>query len=186
MTLKDLLKDKFKDGMTVEEIENAISDIGLPEDKTAEVDRLREALSKSNSEAASYKKQLREKLSAEEIKEKEDAEKREKLQSDYDDLLRRVQTSETKAKFLSLGYDEESASKAAEALISGDYDSLFESQKTQMDAAEHRIREEVLKGTPRPDGGKGKKMSMDDIFKIKDSSERQAAIAENIELFEGE
>ena len=65
MNIKDLLKDAYKEGMTVEDIENALKDIDLPTDNSAEIDRLKTALSKSNSEAADYKKQLREKMSAE-------------------------------------------------------------------------------------------------------------------------
>lgn len=183
MTLKDLLKESYHDGMTTEEIAAALSEIDFPTDHSGELDNLRKALAKSNSEAASYKKQLREKMSAEEIREKEDAEKRDKLQSDYDALLKRVRVSENKARFLSLGYDEETASKVAQALVDGDFDSLFENQKKHMDAVEKRVRAEVLQGTPRPEGGSGRGMSADDILNIKDSAERQAAIAQNIDLF---
>ena len=119
MTLKDLLKESYHDGMTTEEIAAALSEIDFPTDHSGELDNLRKALAKSNSEAASYKKQLREKMSAEEIREKEDAEKRDKLQSDYDALLKRVRVSENKARFLSLGYDDATSAKAAQALVDG-------------------------------------------------------------------
>ena len=75
MNIKDLLKDAYKEGMTLEDIENALKDIDLPTDNSAEIDRLKNALSKSNSEAADYKKQLREKMSADEIKAREESEK---------------------------------------------------------------------------------------------------------------
>ena len=83
MNIKDLLKDAYKEGMSVEEIESALANIDLPTDNSAELDRLKAALSKSNSEAADYKKQLREKMSAEEVKAKEDAEKIEELIKEY-------------------------------------------------------------------------------------------------------
>lgn len=60
MNLKDLLGDAYKDGMTVEEIEAALVDITLSSNDSSEIERLKAALSKSNSEAAGYKKQLRE------------------------------------------------------------------------------------------------------------------------------
>ena len=72
MNIKDLLKDAYKEGMTLEDVENALKDIDLPTDNSAEIDRLKNALSKSNSEAADYKKQLREKMTAEEAKAKEE------------------------------------------------------------------------------------------------------------------
>lgn len=155
MTIKDLLKDAYKEGMTVEEIEAALEGIELPNDNSAEIDRLKAALSKSNSEAADYKKQLREKMSADELKAKEDAESREKLQNDYDALLRKVNLSENKAKFLALGYDEKLAESTAEAMLDGDLNTVFANQKKHLDAVEKKIRADVLKDTPKPEGGKG-------------------------------
>lgn len=35
MNIKDLLKDSYKDGMTLEEIETALADIELPSDGSA-------------------------------------------------------------------------------------------------------------------------------------------------------
>ena len=155
MNIKDLLKDAYKEGMSAEEIETALKDIDLPTDNSAEIDRLKTALTKSNSEAADLKKQLREKMSADEIKAKEDAESREKLQSDYDALLRKMTLSENKAKLLSLGYDEALAASTAEAMVDGNLDKVFENQKKHLDAVEKKVRADVLKNTPAPEGGNG-------------------------------
>lgn len=186
MNIKDLLKDAYKEGMTLEDVEKALESIELPADGSAEIDRLKAALSKSNSEAADYKKQLREKMTADELKEKEDAEKREKLQSDYDALLKKVTISENKAKFLALGYDDALAQETAVAMADGDFEKVFANQKKHQEAVEKKIREDVLNDTPKPTGGGGKGMSMDDIMKITDPVERQTAIAANIDLFEKE
>lgn len=186
MTIQDLLKSSYHDGMSIEEINAALADIELPEDNTAEIERLKRLVSKSNSEAADYKKQLREKLSSDEIKAKEEAEKQEKLQNDYNDLLKRVKLSETKARLLTLGYEDALAEETAAALVEGDLDTLFANQKKHIEAVERKVRSDVLKETPRPTGGNGKGMSIDEIMQIKDSAERQSAIAENIELFEKE
>lgn len=144
----------------------------------------KEVFDKTASDLADYKKQLREKMSADEIKAKEDAEKQEKLQSDYDALLRKVALSENKAKLLGLGYEDKLATETAEAMIDGNLDKVFANQKKHLDAVEKKIREEVLHDTPKPEGGGGKSTSTDDILKIADSEARQRAIAENIELFE--
>jgi hypothetical protein len=183
MNIRDLLKDAYKEGMTLEEIETALADIDPPTDNSAEIDRLKAALSKSNSEAADYKKQLREKMSAEEVKAKEDAEKYEEIVKERDALLREKNIATHKAKYLSLGYDENLASATAEALANGEIDKVFANEKKHLEAAEKKIRADVLKETPRPEGGGGKAVSIADIMKITDSDERQAAIAENIELF---
>ena len=153
MNIKDLLKDAYKEGMTLEEIETALENIDLPTDSSAEIDRLKTALSKSNSEAADYKKQLREKMSEDELKAKEDAEQREKLQSDYDALLRKVTISENKSKLLALGYEDKLADETAEAMANGEIEKVFANQKKHLDAIEKEIRSKILAETPKPDGG---------------------------------
>ena len=186
MNIRDLLKDAYKEGMTLEEIETALEGIDLPTDNSAELERLKTALSKSNSEASEYKKQLREKMSADEVKAKEDAEAFEKLQDEHNALLKKVTISENKAQLLAIGYDDALASETAEAMVNGDLSKVFVNQKKHIEAVEKKIRADVLKETPKPTGGSGKGMSMDDIMNIKDPVERQTAIASNIELFEKE
>ena len=155
MNIKDLLKDAYKEGMSVEDIENALKDIDLPNDNSAEIDRLKTALSKSNSEAADYKKQLREKMTAEELKAKEDAEKWDEIVKERDALLREKTVATHKARYLSLGYDEKLADETAEAMANGELEKVFANQKKHLDAMEKKIREDVLKDTPKPEGGKG-------------------------------
>ena len=156
MNIKDLLKDAYKEGMSVEDINKALEGIELPTDNSAEVERLRNALSKSNSEAADYKKQLREKMSDDERKSKEDAERMEDLQSKYDALLRESTISKNKARLLGLGYEDALATEYAEAMAEGDADKVFAAQKKHLDSVEKKIREDVLKDTPKPTGGSGK------------------------------
>ena len=113
----------------------------------------KEVFDKTASELTDYKKQLREKMSADEIKAKEDAEKQEQLQSNYDALLRKVALSENKAKLLGLGYEDKLASEAAEAMVEGNLDKVFAYQKKHLEAVEKKIREDVLHNTPKPEGG---------------------------------
>ena len=155
MNIKDLLKDAYKEGMSVEDIENALKDIDLPTDNSAEIDRLKAALSKSNSEAADFKKQLREKMSAEEVKAKEDAEKYEEVVKERDALLREKTILGHKTKYLSLGYDETLANETAEAMVNGEIEKVFANQKKHLETVEKKIRADVLKDTPKPEGGNG-------------------------------
>ena len=164
MTIQDLLKDAYREGMTVDEIATALAGIDLPTDGSAEIERLKNALSKSNSEAADYKKQLREKMSADERKTREDAERLEELQAKYDALVRESTVSKNKARLLALGYDDALATETAEAMASGDLDKVFTNQKRHQDAVEKRIREEVLTSTPRPTGGEGSKTITKEAF----------------------
>lgn len=155
MNIKDLLGDAYKEGMSLEEIETALKGISMPEDNSAEVERLRTALSKSNSEAADYKKQLREKMTEDEAAKQKEKEEREELQTKYDALLRESSISKNKAKLIALGYEEALADETATAMVDGDSDKVFANQQKHLTAVEKRVRAEALKDTPKPapDGG---------------------------------
>ncbi len=155
MNIKDLLGDKYKEDMTVEEINAALSDVTLPEDKSAEIEKLKTALSKSNSEAADYKKQLRAKMTEDEAAKQKEKEEREDLEKKYETLLHKTAVSENKARLLGMGYEEKLATETAEAMADGDLDKVFANQKKHLDAFEKKVRAEALKDTPKPtpDGG---------------------------------
>lgn len=183
MNIRDLLKDAYKEGMTVEEIESALEGIELPTDNSAELERLKTLLSKSNSEAADYKKQLKEKMTADEIKAKEDAERQEKLQKDYDELVKKVAVSENKAKLLALGYDDTLANETAEAMANGELDKVFANQKKHLEAMEKKVRSEILKDTPKPNGGNGNTTITKEDFAKMTYSERAKVYAENPDVY---
>ena len=153
MTLKDLLSEAYTEGMTVEDIENALAEIELPVDKSSEVERLKTALSKSNSEAADYKRQLKDKMSAEEIKAKEDADKWLEMEEKYNALVKKDAISTNKSRLLALGYEEALAAETAEAMFDGNMDIVFANQKKHIEAVEKKARSEKMKETPKPEGG---------------------------------
>ena len=167
MNIKDLLKGAYKEGMTVEEIETALADIEFPADQSAEVERLKNALSKSNSENAEWKKKHREALSEEERKAQETADLIKQLQEQNAKLLRESDVSKHKAKFLGMGYDEALAGDAAVAMADGDMEKLFSYQQKHQEALEKKIRADALKGTtkPVPDKGNGA-MTLDNLRKM--------------------
>lgn len=175
MKFKDLLKDAYKEGMTVEEIEAALADIEFPADQSAEVERLKNALSKSNSENAEWKKKHREALSEEEKKAQETADLIAKLQEQNETLLRESNVSKHKAKFLAMGYEEALAGDAANAMADGDMEKLFSYQQKHQEAFEKKIRADAMKGTKKPVGDKESgavtreqlsKMSIDERYKF--------------------
>ena len=175
MKIKDLLKDAYKEGMTLEEIEAALADIEIPADQSGEIERLKSALSKSNSENAEWKKKHREALSEEERKSQEVADELKQLREQNEKLMRESNLSKHKAKFLGMGYEEALATDAATAMVDGDMEKLFSCQTKHQEALEKKIRADVLKGTPKPVPDKGDdaltreqiaKMSMDDRIKL--------------------
>ena len=157
MKIQDLLKDAYKEGMTVADIEAALAGVDFPADQTAEIERLKAALSKSNSENAEWKKKHREALTEEERKAQEMADRMKQLEEQNAALLRESSVSKHKAKFLGMGYDEALAGDAAVAMADGDMEKLFSYQQKHQEALEKKIRADALKGTPKPvpdkDGG---------------------------------
>ena len=153
MTLQELLKDSYKEGMTVEEIEAALNDFTLPEDKSAEIEKLKNTVSKANSEAAEFKRKLRDTLSDSEQKAQQEADRVAKLEADYAKLLHESTVTQRKADFLALGYDEKLAAETAEALVNGDFTTVFTNQGKHQANLEKKIKVDVLKETPKPVGG---------------------------------
>lgn len=167
MNLKEVLGDAYKDGMTFEEVETALESVTIPEDNSAEIERLKNALSKSNSEAAGYKKQLREKMTEDEQKKQKEQEEREELQNKYDKLLRESVIAKNKAKLIALGYEEALADETAEAMADGDSDKVFANQQKHLASFEKKVRAEALKDTPKPTpDGDSKTMTLEKFRKL--------------------
>ena len=172
MNLKEVLGDSYKKSMTFDEVEAALEKVTILEDNSAEIERLKNALSKSNSEAAGYKKQLREKMTEDEQKKQKEQEEREELQTKYDKLLRESVIAKNKAKLITLGYEETLADETAEAIADGNFEKMFVNQQKHLISFEKRIRSEALKNTPKPTSdGNSKTMTLENFRKL-DSIER--------------
>lgn len=149
--LSDLLGKAYKEGMTEDEISTALQAVG--QGSEAEVNRLRAALSKANSEAADFKKQLRAKQTEDEAAEAERKADMEKLTQENADLKRSIALSEKKAKLLAMGYDETLAESTATAMVDGDMDTVMANQSKYLEARKKDILADKMKKTPRPAGG---------------------------------
>lgn len=179
MNLKELLKDKVTDDITVDQLIELAGEIEI-EDKTEDLAKLKKLLDKANSEASEYKKQLRNTLSEQEKAEADRKQAQEELEANYNALLRKTTIAEHKASFLSLGYDEKLAEVSAVALFDGDITSLFQNLKKHNEGLDRKIRTEVLKDTPRPDNGgaKNKPMTLE-VLQSLSSEERFKFASEN-------
>ena len=124
-------------------------EIDPPETDGREIQRLKEALSKSNSEAAEYKRQLRAKQTDEEARAAEAARAQEAMQQELEALRKDKAVGAYKAKFLELGYDPDSANKAALALQSGDFETVFDTQAAFIDSAKRAAVSESLGQQPK-------------------------------------
>ena len=154
------------------------------DDNSAELNRLKGALTKASGEAAKWKREHNAHLSDEEKAKQETDQRIQDMEAELKALREEKTIAAYKAKYLAQGYDEALAAESAEALAKGDTDKVFANQEKFMKAYGKNLRSEALRSTPRPPAGEGNSaMTKDDIMKIRDVSERQAAIAANLDLF---
>lgn len=149
--LSDLLGKAYKEGMTEDEISAALETVG--QGNEAEVNRLKAALSKANSEAADYKKQLRGKQSEDEANAAAQKEEHDRLAQENADLKRSIALSERKAKLLAMGYDESLATETATAMVDGDMDKVMTNQSKYLEVQKKAIQADHMRKTPRPAAG---------------------------------
>lgn len=167
--LSDLLGEAYKEGMTEEEISTALQTAGAGQSNTAELDKLKAQLSKANSEAADYKKQLRGKQTADEAAAAEQKAAMDKLTQENADLKRSFALSDKKAKLIAMGYDEKLADSTAVAMVDGDMDTVMANQAKFNEFREKAIQAELMKKTPRPAAGSEGTGGMDYAKKIEEA-----------------
>ena len=188
--LQDLLGTSYKEGMSEEELSKALEKVVKAKEKQAEADltKVKNAFNKASSEVAEYKHKLQEHLSDEEKKATEQAELLEQLKAENAEFKKTSAIAKSTAEFAKLGYDDELATKTAQALYDGDMATVFANQKAFLESREREIRAGVMKETPVPpasgssaDGAKS--VTRESIMSIKDPVERQSAISEHHDLF---
>ena len=113
--IPDLLGEAYHEGMTNDEIVEALQGVTLPQDRSDEVERLKKAFDKSASETAEYKRQLRARQTEEEKRQAEMDEKYQKMEKENADMKKRIAVSELTTKFITSGLDAETALKSAQA-----------------------------------------------------------------------
>ena len=148
MTLQELLGSAYREGMTLEEINEAMASVTLPDNE--ELAKARAAVIKANGEAAEWKRKYRSMQSEEDAARQQREEEHNAVVTERDNLRRELNISRHSAKFLEQGYDAALAASTAEALVDGDFDKVFANQKTFMTNREKQIRAEIMRDTPRP------------------------------------
>lgn len=154
MTLKELLGDNYKDGMTLEDVTAALTGMTMTPDQN-EVNRLKAAVSKANGEAAQFKRER------DALKNNNDQTNND-WQAKYDELKKRLDESERErsiskhvSSLLEIGYDADLASKTATAIVDGDMVTMLANQKAFLTAHDKKVLEDNMRGTPRPGAGGG-------------------------------
>lgn len=147
----------------------------------------KDVFDKTASDLAKLKKEALDRLSEEEKAKAVAKEEMDNLRARNAELEKNAAIATYKAKYLAIGYSDELATANAEAFASGDMDTVFANQQKFIEEHDKKVKASMLGSTKTPPAGGGSgTLSREDIMKIKDTAERQAMIAENIELFGGE
>ena len=125
-------------------------DIEIPKHATDtdEVIKLKNALSNANSQAAEYKRALREKQSEQERAEAERAEREAARDAEIKELRRDKTVSGYLANCLSLGYSNELAQRAAEAMADNDAAAIMDCQREFLEVKQRELEAAALNKQP--------------------------------------
>lgn len=120
----------------------------------------KELLDKASSEAAGFKKQLRERMSAEEKAEADRAQQRQEMEDRYQELEERFNALQKQAtvgqyvtQLTGMGYDDKLARETAEAMAAGDAQKVLQNQAKFLEARDKQMKAEALKRMSAPKGG---------------------------------
>ena len=143
----------------------------------------KELLDKAASEAASYKKQLREKLSADEQAQAERDEQFKTLQTELETLRTEKAIDLATKKWMGLGYDEALATETAKAMVNGDTEKVFANHAKFIAEKEKNLRAQLLKDTPTPPAGEGNKGMTKEEFRKLTLAEKNTFAQEHPEQY---
>ena len=119
-----------------------------PVKDTDEVAKLKTALSKANSDAAEWKRQYRDGLDAAKRAEEERKEHEAAVEEELRSLRRDKTVSGYKANCLALGYDNELAQRAAEAMADGNAAEIMTCQQEFLELKQKELEEKALNKQP--------------------------------------
>ena len=123
-------------------------EIEVEQTEPADVTKLKTSLSKANSEAAEYKRLLREKQTEAERAEAERAEKDREREELLKSLLEEKREVTYKAKFMAIGYDSDTAEVLAKYLPEGVSDEYFQATKSFLDNQRQKLLTESINKQP--------------------------------------
>ena len=149
----------------------------------AEKEQLRSSLTKSNSEAANYKKALREKQTAEEKEAEERAEAQRVRDEEFENMKRELNHNKALSAYKSIA-DEKIVDGLIDAVTNADHNAIAQIIAKECEKAVATAQQTWLDGRPEVNyGGSSTPKTKEEIMKVKDVTERQRLIAENMDLF---
>lgn len=174
----DISKIEGYENMSAEEKLAALEGFELPDpDYTGYVKK--DVADKFASEAASFKKQLRERMSEDEANKAKTDEQMAAIMEELESLRADKAVSEYTAQFMGIGYDEALAKSTATALQKGDMSVMFKNHAKFVADREKALKAEMLKQTPTPPAGDGTKGVTKEDFQKMSLTEKAKFAAEN-------
>lgn len=125
------------------------------EDNSNEVERLKNTISKANSEAAEWKRKHNDLLSEEERKQAEFDENQKALHEELERYRKSDRVNKHKLSLMGNGFNEQMASEAAIALENGDNETFYKVQKSHLELVAKQLEEKLMNSTPEPAKGVG-------------------------------
>ena len=174
----DISKIEGYETMSVEEKLAALEAMELPD-----VDKMKAALDKATSEAAGYKKQLREHMTEDEAAKAKAAEDMAAVMQELEALRADKAIGELTTQFMGIGYDEALAKATATAIQKGDTAAMFKNHAKFVADREKALKAELLKSTPTPPAGDGDKGPTKEDFQKMTLAEKQKFATENPEAY---
>lgn len=171
------------EGMTPEQKVTALLGLEIPEKvdlsgyvKKEVFDAKASEASANGKKAKELAEQLKGKMTEDEKSQAERLAKEKDLEDKYNALLKESTISKYKAKFLAvLGYTEELAQEAAEAMEAGDMEKYFSIQAKANEAHEKALKAEFVKGDPKPGGsGGGNDKEPDNVAQAREMGKKRA------------
>ena len=181
----DTSKIEGYEEMTPEDKVKALESFNLPDpDYSGYIKK--DTFDKTASELAQVKKDLKARMTEEEVKAQAAAEELEKYKTEAEALRREKNIANNKAQFISAGFDEALAQETAEALEKGDFATVFKNQKTVIENVKKVAKGEAMAQTPTPAGkaDEGGKTITKEQFNSMSMAERTELYKTNRELYD--
>ena len=146
--------------MSAEDKLKALEAFEYEEVDNSELERLKNAISKANSESADWKRKYQAQLSDDDRTKQAQAEEMAVLKQQLAELQAEKTLSSYKAGFLGLGFDDKLANSSAKSLADGKIDDVFADVKKFLEGYEKKIKADIMKDTPKPPAGTGEPEKM--------------------------
>lgn len=135
------------------------------------------------SEAAGYKRQLKEKMSQEEQAAAQREEAWNALKEEVETLRQEKAVTDMTKRWMGVGYSEELATATAKAMADGEMDAVFKNHAKFLADREKALKTELLKSTPTPPAGEGEKKPTKEDLKNLSLAEKQKFATENPDAY---